>query len=173
MRGGHLCTGTYLVFREFRIVHILWRNYSLKMFQPALSWAIYLIPMLLHAAFRSAGECLRVQRQSWREAHTHTNHRAHKLTFAISAQLFPASRMVFNLCSSAGVHGVFVRLFLAGGGAMELRLGSSELVAIPAGFEGPDIICDDTAGSSKRFLFRWFACAGEVFSGGRSLLVLK
>ena len=28
--------------------------------------------------------------------------------FAISLQLLPASRKVFSLCSSAGVHGVFV-----------------------------------------------------------------
>jgi hypothetical protein len=34
-------------------------------------------------------------------------------TFAISLQLFPASLIVLSLCSSAGVHGVFVRLFLA------------------------------------------------------------
>ena len=33
------------------------------------------------------------------------------LTFAISPQLFPASRMAFSLCSSAAVHGVFVRPF--------------------------------------------------------------
>lgn len=48
------------------------------------------------------------------------------LTFAISAQLFPASRIVLSLCSSAGVQGVFVRLFLAGGPIDgELMLGSS------------------------------------------------
>lgn len=34
-------------------------------------------------------------------------------TFAISLQLFPASRIVLSLCSSAGVHGVLVRLFFA------------------------------------------------------------
>jgi len=37
-------------------------------------------------------------------------------TFAISLQLLPASLICFNLCSSAGVHGVFVRPFFAGGG---------------------------------------------------------
>lgn len=36
-------------------------------------------------------------------------------TFAISLQLWPASRICFSLCSSAGVHGVFVRLFFAFG----------------------------------------------------------
>jgi hypothetical protein len=37
-------------------------------------------------------------------------------TLAISLQLLPASRMAFNLCSSIGVQGVLVRLFLAVGG---------------------------------------------------------
>lgn len=37
-------------------------------------------------------------------------------TLAISAQLCPASRICLRRSSSAGVHGVFVRLFLAGGG---------------------------------------------------------
>jgi len=48
-------------------------------------------------------------------------------TFAISAQLLPASLMVFNLCSSAGVQGVLVLLFLAGGGPIgeSVILGSS------------------------------------------------
>lgn len=32
-----------------------------------------------------------------------------KLTFAISLQLFPTSRICFSLCSSAAVHGVLVR----------------------------------------------------------------
>lgn len=36
-------------------------------------------------------------------------------TFAISAQLFPASLIVLSLCSSAAVQGVLVRLFFAGG----------------------------------------------------------
>ena len=35
--------------------------------------------------------------------------------FAISLQLLPASRKVFSRCSSAGVHGVFVRPFFATG----------------------------------------------------------
>lgn len=58
------------------------------------------------------------------------------LTFAISAQLFPASLIVFNLCSSAGVQGVFVRLFFAGGPiGEEVMLGSS---AVPIGGAEPD-----------------------------------
>ena len=46
-------------------------------------------------------------------------HDGELLTFAISLQLLPASRMVFNLCSSAGVQGVLVLLFLAGGADVE------------------------------------------------------
>ncbi len=38
-------------------------------------------------------------------------------TLAISAQLLPVSRICFSRSSSAGVQGVFVLLFLAGGGA--------------------------------------------------------
>lgn len=40
-------------------------------------------------------------------------------TFAISAQLLPVSRICRSLCSSAAVHGVFVRLFLGAGGCIE------------------------------------------------------
>lgn len=36
-------------------------------------------------------------------------------TLAISAQLFPWSRICLSLSSSAGVHGVLVRLFFTGG----------------------------------------------------------
>lgn len=44
--------------------------------------------------------------------------------------------MVFNLCSSAGVQGVFVRLFFAGGPiGEEVMLGSS---AVPIGGAEPD-----------------------------------
>jgi len=56
---------------------------------------------------------------------------AELLTFAISLQLLPASRIAFNLCSSAAVHGVFVRPFLAGGGWMGCTL-SATFVFMPA-----------------------------------------
>lgn len=36
-------------------------------------------------------------------------------TFAISLQLFPASLICFNVCSSFAVHGVFVRPFFTTG----------------------------------------------------------
>lgn len=74
------------------------------------------------------------------------------LTFAISAQLFPASLMFFNLCSSAGVHGVLVRLFLAGGSkGADAILGSTT----PAADEvatGADMARGGAAGA--RLLFR-------------------
>jgi hypothetical protein len=54
------------------------------------------------------------------------------LTFAISLQEFPASLICFNLSSSAGVHGVFVRLFLGLGscaGASSSAACSAPLLA--------------------------------------------
>lgn len=48
----------------------------------------------------------------------------------MSLQLLPISRMVFSLCSSAGLHGVFVRLFLAGGCAKEEPASSSSISGI-------------------------------------------
>ena len=47
------------------------------------------------------------------------------VTFAISPQLFPASLMTFNRCSSAGVHGVLVLLFFGGGIDEDKSLASS------------------------------------------------
>lgn len=44
-------------------------------------------------------------------------------TLAISPQLLPASRIVFSLCSSAGLHGVFVLLFFGAGATMGDSLG--------------------------------------------------
>jgi len=80
----------------------------------------------------------------------------HQLTFAISAQLFPASLIVFNLCSSAGVQGVFVRLFLAGGGAIgeEVMLGSSAPIDAGAPPEGPDMARFEASLPDARLLFR-------------------
>lgn len=49
--------------------------------------------------------------------------------------------MLFNLCSSAGVQGVFVRLFFVGGGPEggPVMLGSVAPVAGAAAVDGPDI----------------------------------
>jgi hypothetical protein len=74
------------------------------------------------------------------------------ITFAISAQLLPASLIVFNLCSSAGVHGVFVRLFFAGGPIEEPMLGPSALAIGGAGFDGPDMVDGGDAGAGGRLL---------------------
>lgn len=69
--------------------------------------------------------------------------------------------MVFNLCSSAGVHGVLVLLFFAGGGPIgeSVILGSLEPTAAGAAAEldEPDIGTDAEAVPEAR-LFR----AGEV-----------
>jgi hypothetical protein len=59
--------------------------------------------------------------------------------------------MVFNLCSSAGVHGVFVRLFFAGGPIDEPMLGSSALAG-GAGFDGPDMAIGDAGKPGARLL---------------------
>jgi hypothetical protein len=62
----------------------------------------------------------------WEEKMPSTEHR----TFAISAQLFPASRICLRRSSSWGVQGVFVRLFLAGGpDAAALEFASSVAAA--------------------------------------------
>lgn len=84
-----------------------------------------------------------------------------KLTFAMSAQLLPASRMVFNRCSSAGVHGVFVLLFFNGGS--EVKSGSLS----PAGggtaeLEVPDIGADRDIAPGVRL---FSDSAGEVVCG--------
>jgi hypothetical protein len=59
-----------------------------------------------------------------------------RLTLAISAQLLPASRICLRRCSSPGVQGVFVRLFLAGGGAIGAAAASSTFVAGAAAWAG-------------------------------------
>lgn len=58
--------------------------------------------MLLHATFRPIGESLD-ESEIWRSF-------ASLLTLAISLHDLPSSRICFNLCSSAAVHGVLVRL---------------------------------------------------------------
>ena len=72
--------------------------------------------------------------------------------------------MVFSLCSSAGVHGVFVRLFFAGGGPMgeEAMLGSSAPMEAGAPIDGPDIARFVAPDPDAR-LFR--ALVGDNISG--------
>jgi hypothetical protein len=62
---------------------------------------------------------------------------------AISAQLLPASRICFRRCSSAGVHGVFVRPFFAGGAAGD-DIGSAVAGVLD---DGPGLV-DDEVGLS-------------------------
>src|SRR4051794_2178379 len=67
-----------------------------------------------------------------------TLHDHHQQTLAISAQLLPASRICFSRSSSAGVHGVFVLLFLAGGGlAPESSAGGGAAAAGAGGAGAP------------------------------------
>ena len=53
-------------------------------------------------------------------------------TFAISLQLFCASLICFSLCSSAAVHGVLVRLFLALGSGTGTSSSAAEAPAVAA-----------------------------------------
>jgi hypothetical protein len=71
-----------------------------------------------------------------------------KPTFAISLHDEPASRMVFNLCSSAGDHGVFVLDFFTGGGD---ELNPSAPDDVRAAFPG---VPDEAIGGpeARRFL---------------------
>lgn len=68
-------------------------------------------------------------------------------TFAISPQLFPASRITFSRCSSAGVHGVLVLLFFGGGIVEDASLPSS--ACCPPSLGSPRLvegIVDDIGG---------------------------
>lgn len=74
--------------------------------------------------------------------------------------------MFFSLCSSAGVHGVFVRLFFAGGGPIAedaVMLGSSTPTEDGGAPDGPDIAkfaVPTFPVPAARFLFR--APAGDT-----------
>jgi hypothetical protein len=61
------------------------------------------------------------------------------LTFAISLQEFPASLICFNLSSSAGVHGVFVRLFLSFGSCAGASLSAAWGTALLASTSAPRV----------------------------------
>jgi len=76
----------------------------------------------------------------------------------------PASRIVFSLCSSAGVQGVFVRLFFAGGPiGEEVILGSSPPAGGPEVLDGPDIGSGVGPDPDARLLFR--GPVGDEVSG--------
>ena len=96
------------------------------------------------------------------------------LTLAISLQLFPASRMAFNRCSSAGVHGVFVLLFF-GADIGEIVSACCSLCCgcapYPVGLPYPDAGMDDmpaagAAPGALRFLgFGGLACSWLCICG--------
>jgi hypothetical protein len=71
--------------------------------------------------------------------------------------------MVFNLCSSAGVHGVFVLLFFAGGPMGEDAVGSSAPPEGPAALDEADIGSTEVPCPDARLLF--LAPGGDVVSG--------
>jgi hypothetical protein len=97
-------------------------------------------------------------------------------TFAISAQLLPASLIFLSLCSSAAVHGVLVRLFFTGG-CIEADDVSCSGMADDAAIldDGPatgGIGLDDVGPETRRF---WrglegckFSCLGEVSGAAES-----
>lgn len=72
---------------------------------------IHFVPMFLHTSFGPDGKCL-LEVSLFLQTDIHQRQK----TFAISLQLLPASLISFNLCSSAGVHGVLVLFFLGAGG---------------------------------------------------------
>jgi hypothetical protein len=88
-------------------------------------------------------------------------------TFAISAQLLPASLMVLSLCSSAAVHGVLVRLFLGGGGMEADDVSCSGMVdgaAILVDVDGPEagaMGLDDVGPETRRFWRGLEGCKGS------------
>ncbi len=74
--------------------------------------------MFLHTSFRPGWERLQAKfslRCAGVLSTCLSMHAWTSRTFAISAQLLPASLIFLSLCSSAAVHGVFVRLFFTGG----------------------------------------------------------
>jgi hypothetical protein len=87
--------------------------------EPSLA---YLVPVLLHTSFSALRECLRgIMNQQPRSRIVFANENKFWdfSTLAISLQVFPVSLICFNLSSSAGVQGVFVRLFLSFGSGAE------------------------------------------------------
>jgi hypothetical protein len=88
-------------------------------------------------------------------------------TFAISAQLLPASLMFLSLCSSAAVHGVFVRLFFAGGCMEADGISCSGMADDAAIFDdGPAIGAiglDDVGPDTRRFWRGLEGCRASCF----------
>ena len=127
--------------------------------------------MLLDTSLSSAGERLSKRSQSklfMGACELLQTLRSHH-TFAISAQLLPASLMVFSLCSSAAVQGVFVRLFFAGGcagddcvsgsaifdgGAAVVAIGAAEATEATGATGGAGTVGPVVVGPEARRLLR-------------------
>jgi hypothetical protein len=128
----------------------------------------YLIPVLLHTAFCPARKRLKASLSLSPSLYfvpllmlSRTSKKFH--TFAISAQLLPASLIVLSLCSSAAVHGVLVRLFFAGGcmGGDDVS-GSAMLDEGPAaGAMGLDSDCPEERRLVRGLVGASVSCFGE------------
>lgn len=106
---------------------------------------IYLVPVLLHTALGARRESLRSVKRHGSATIRRAAGQQVALTFAISLQLRPASRMVLSLCSSSAVHGVLVRPFFLGvaSTAGGIALGSPSIA--PGVGIGAAIIVEDPA----------------------------
>jgi hypothetical protein len=141
----------YLVSIELGIMHVLQRVSILVAFCTRSTKGVcttYLIPMFLDAALCAIGECL-FHVSLFRGIPTRLLNHQH--TLAISAQLWPWSRICFRRSSSWGVHGVLVRLFLLGGGTVE---ASPPSAGVGAGGVGAGIGWGGTEAAG--------GCAGEA-----------
>ncbi len=98
------------------------------------SLASHLIPVLFHTSF-----CSIWKRLEYISARCSAGLLSLDLglTLAISPQLFPASLMTFSRCSSAGLHGVFVLLFLGAGMGATCSASSSPCSRILLGSPRP------------------------------------
>lgn len=119
-----------LVFGKLGVVHILDGYWQQGTGRKAYQTNTYLVPMLLDAALSSCREGL----LSLKLVRIPRKFASSELTLAISAQLLPASLICLSRNSSAGVQGVFVRLFLAGGGTTGVL--ASSLVGTAGGATG-------------------------------------
>lgn len=114
--------------------------------------------MLFHTTFGSVGKGLR-------SISGHLQRCQRPLTFAISPQLFCASLIILRRCSSAGVHGVFVLLFLgAFTGGIDSANGSIGSPR-PPGSPSPDGGIDDNPGILDMTGCLRFLVDGDVGGG--------
>ena len=94
----------------------------------------YLVPMLFDTAFCPVGE--RLPHISMDVLCCILSH----ATFAISPQLLPSSRILFNVCSSCAVHGVFVLGFFLLSPSREASEIGAPLLDGPRGDAGGGIV---------------------------------